>query len=493
MELKVKNLKWSAGVPVAIINKKAAEKIGLEVNDRVILKTVSKHPKEMHAIVDIVLDLIKPNKIAVSQEIQNQMRLKKNQKLEVMISPASQSLEFIKKKLNNKELTQKEIDSIIKDIVNNALSEAELSLFIAAMYKNEMNFKETTRLIKSISKTGNKLNLKKKYIADKHCIGGIPGNRTTPLVVSICAAAGLTLPKTSSRAITSPAGTADVIETIAEIDFPIKKLRKIIQKTNACMVWGGGLGLVPADSKIIHIEKMLKIDPQAQLLASIMSKKLAVGSNFILIDIPYGKTAKVSKQKAIDLKKKFQRLGKHFKKDLKVVLTNGSQPIGNGIGPVLELIDIIAILDPKKQGPRDLEEKSIFLSAELLELSGKVKKGQGEKIAKEILYSGKAFEKFKEIIIAQDGKLKELKPGKYKKIIKCKKNCKVIEIDNKKITQLARTAGCPADKKSGLYIYCKKGDKLVKKQPLIIIYAETWFRLRAAKAYYKKNNIFKFK
>lgn len=496
MEFKARFLKWSAGVPVIIINQKSAEKLGIEVNDRVLLKKVPDHSEEMHVIVDVIKDLIKPSQVAVSQEVQDKMNLKRGQKIELILAESPKSLQFIKDKLNNKMLTQNQIMQIIDDIVSNALSEAEIALFVSAMYKSKMSMKEVTYLIKAISKTGNSLNLNKKYVVDKHCIGGIPGNRTTPLVVSICAAAGLIIPKTSSRAITSPAGTADVIEAIADIDFPVKELKKIVMKTNGCMVWGGGLGLVPADSKIIHIEKTLKIDPQSQLLASIMSKKLSVGSNYILIDIPYGKTAKVNKKKALELKRKFQYLGRYFNKKLKVVLTDGSQPIGNGIGPILELIDIVSILEPTKKGPRDLEEKAIFLSAQILELSGKFQKGEGKKLAREILNSGEAFKKFKEIIKAQNGDIKKLdclEVGKYKKTIYCKKGAKVLSIDNKAINQLARVAGCPADKKAGLYLHCKKGDVIKKKDPILTIYAETWFRLRGALTNYKQNSPIKIK
>lgn len=497
MELKVKFIKWSAGIPVVILNKHSAEKIGVEVNDRVLIKTLSKNPSQMHVIVDISTDLIKPQEIAISEEVQNQMNLRKHQKIDVILSAPPKSLGLIKKKLNNHELEVKEINQIIKDIVDNSISEAEIALFVSAMYRNGMTFKETTALIRAILKTGETFNLRRKYVVDKHCIGGVPGNRTTPIVVSICAATGLTIPKNSSRAITSPAGTADVIEAIAKVDFSLKELEKIILKTNGCMVWGGGLKVVPADAKIIHVEKMLEIDPQAQLLASIMSKKLSVGSDFILIDIPYGKTAKISDmKKALDLKKKFETLGKYFKKKLKVVITDGSQPIGNGIGPILELIDLISILDRKKQGPKDLEEKGIFLATQLLKLSGKYEKRECEQIARETLYSGKAFEKFKEIIKAQKGNVKdfdELKPGKWKKTFYCKRSCRVVEIDNKEITQLARVAGCPEDKKSGIYLYCKKGKVLEKKQPILTIYAETWSRLRAAVNYYKENNPIKFK
>ncbi len=485
MKLTIKFLKWQTGIPVVMLNKKTTVQLGVHTKDRVYIKTISKKPKSISAIINTIEGIVKKNEIAVSFELKKRLGLKIGQKVEVSLAPALRSLSFIKKKLNKKKLSQTEINEIIKDVVNNSLSESEIALFISAMYKQNMSMQETIYLIKAISKSGNKLNLKHRFIVDKHSIGGVPGNRTTPLVVSICAVAGLITPKTSSRAITSAAGTVDVLETIAKIEFSMDELKKIIKKTNACMVWGGALGMVPADSKIIQIERILKIDPEAQLLASIMSKKLAVGSKYILIDIPYGKTAKVNKSEALRLKKKFEQLGKYFHKKLKVVLTDGSQPIGNGIGPALELMDIIKILNPGQQGPKDLEAKSLFLSAELFEMTGKTKKGKGLELAKEILYSGKAFEKFKQIVKAQKGKLSRIKPAKFKKNMLSKKSGKILEINNKKINSLARIAGCPVSKFSGLYLYHKVGDKVKKAEKILTIYSESKSRLKKTVKFYQ--------
>ena len=486
MELKIKLLRWVAGLPVAMLKKETAEKIGVHANDRISIRT--KTGKEFSMILDIMEDgLVKKNEIAVTSEVKDILNLKLNQKVDVSIASPKKSLELIKKKLSNKTLNQKEINEIISDIVNNSISEPEIALFISAMHQNGTTMKETIYLIKAILGTGKKLNLGKKISVDKHCIGGVAGNRTTPLVVSICAAAGLACPKTSSRAITSAAGTADVIDAIARVDFTMDEIKKIVNKTNGCMVWGGSLGMVPADSKIIHIEKLLKIDPEAQLLASIMSKKLAMGSEYILIDIPYGKSAKVSKKKAKDLAKKFEKLGRHFKKKLKVILTDGSQPIGNGIGPVLELIDIINILDPKKQGPLDLEKKSLFLAGQLLEMTGKAQKGNGIAMAEHILTSGKAFKKFKEIIKAQKGKVKEFKLSKIKKNIFSPKKGTIEFIDNKLMNSLARTAGCPQDKFAGLHLCCHVGTKVKKGERLLTIYAESKSRLKEAIKFYNRS------
>jgi len=486
MKLKTKFLKWSAGIPTAMLNKKTAERIGIHSKDRISIRTYFRYPREMSMPVDIVEGIVRPGEIAVSLEIKKRMKLRKGQPVDVNLSTIPQSTFYIKDKLDGKRLSPDQIKEIVKDIVNNSLSQAELSLFVSAMYIKGMNFKETIALIEAILASGSLLKLGRKLVVDKHSVGGVPGNRTTPIIVSICAAAGLTMPKTSSRSITSAAGTADVIETVARVEFTIDELKKIIKKTNACMVWGGALGMVPADSKILDTERILKIDPEAQLLASIMSKKLAVGSEYILIDIPYGKRAKVSKKKALNLKRKFERIGKYFKKEIKVILTKGNQPIGNGIGPALELMDILNILIPGKGGPKDLEEKSLFLAGELLEMTEKAKTGKGIEMAKKILESGEALKKFKQIIKAQDGDFRKIKFAQFKKDILSEKSGKIKDIHNKKINATAKFAGCPVDKSAGLYIYHHLGDKVKKGEKLITIYAESNSRLNSAVNFFHK-------
>ena len=492
MELKVKILNWSAGIPVAMLNESTANLIGVKTNGRISVKTISKEPKSVSTIVDIAKTLVGKKQIAVSTELKERLSLKNGQKVDIDLSVNPKSLSFIKNKMNGKRLSQKEITEIIFDITRNSFSDAEIALFISAMYDKGMNMQETIYLINAILNSGQKLKWNGKFIADKHSIGGIPGNRTTPLVVAICAAGGLIMPKSSSRAITTAAGTADVIETIAKVEFSMKELKKIVKKTGACLIWGGSLEIVPADEKIITIEKMLKIDPESQLLASIMSKKLALGANYILIDIPYGKTAKVDKKKGEELKKKFEYLGKYFKKKILVVLTKGDEPIGNGVGPVLEIFDILKILKRSENRALDLEKKSVFLSGKLFELTGKAEKGKGEKMALEILNSGKALKKFSEIIKAQGGTVDHLKPAKFKKNILANKNGAIKEIDNKKINSLARIAGSPLDKAAGLYLYKHVGEKIKKGEKILTIYSESKSRLKESLRFFHSQKPIKF-
>jgi len=485
MKLKVKILKLHAGRPVSILHKKLADKLGVNIDDRVILKKLS---QKIVSIIDIATGFIKENEIAVSDELVKNLKLKEDDFIEVSLAPQPESMELIQKKLKCQPLNEKELKRIISDIVKNALTEPEIAYFVSSIYKCGMSINEIEYLIKAIVNTGQRLHLRGK-VADKHSIGGIAGNRTTPIVVSICASAGLITPKTSSRAITSAAGTADVIEAIAEVEFSVSQLYKIIKKTNACMVFGGSLGLAPADDKIIQIERLINIDPEPQLLASIIAKKLSVGSKYILIDIPYGSSAKIeNKNKALKLKNKFEHLARDFKIKLKCILTDGRQPIGNGVGPVLEIRDVLSVLQQQKNKPLDLEKKSLILAGLLLEMTGKAKKHEGEKKAKRILQSGEAFKKFQEIIKAQGGSLasSKLKLGNFYQEIRASKKGEIIDIDNKKINFLARLLGCPADKKSGIYLHKHVKDKARSREKILTFYAESEEKLKEALKFYKK-------
>ncbi len=485
MKLKIKNFNWLAGRPVAILNDETAKKMNVFVDDRITITS----SKKIYTVTDIFPKLVKDNEIGLSQELSKILKLKNGAMVEVSIPELSDASHIIKKKLSDKRLNKKELTLLISEIVQNNLTEAEIAFFVAAEKINGMNLEETINLTKAMVKTGARLKFKGKYIADKHCIGGISGNRTTPIVVAICTAAGLTLPKTSSRAITSASGTADVIETISNVELLLKKIKEVVDKTGACLAWGGSLGLAPSDDKIIQVERLLNLDIEPQLIASIMSKKLAAGAKYILIDIPYGRGAKVNNlSNAKKLGKKFEKIGKRFKLKLKVVYTDGSQPIGNGAGPILELLDILKVLQNKKDAPEDLRKKSLYLSSELINLCG-IKNSKQK--AEEMLSSGKAYEKFKEIINAQnekkdfDKRVENLKLGKFKKIIKAKKSGNIILIDNKGINSLCRILGTPETTSAGVYLHKHVGE-IKKREPILTLYSESESKMKDALRYIKK-------
>lgn len=483
MKLKIKNFNWYAGKPVVFLNEKTAKKMNVFVDDRIVLKK----QKKIYAIVDTFSKLVKQDEIGVSHELARILKLKTGSIISVEVAETSEASFLIKKKISGKTLSEKELEIIISEIVHNNLSDSEIAFFIAAEKLRGMKFEETISLTKAMIKTGAKLKFKGKYLADKHCIGGIAGNRTTPILVAICATVGLTLPKTSSRAITSAAGTADVIETISNVELPLKKITQIVNSKKACLAWGGSLGLAPSDDKIIQVERLLSLDIEPQLLASVMAKKIAAGAKHILIDIPYGHGAKIKdKSSAKKLGQKFHRIARHFDLKMKVTYTNGTQPIGNGFGPVLEMIDIIKVFE--NSGPEDLKEKSIYLASELIKLCG-IKNSYTK--ARESLESGRAYEKFKEIINAQNGKedfekrVKNLKLAKFKKIIPSPKSGKITYISNKGINSLCRILGTPETISAGVYLH-KHLEKIKKGDPMLTLYSESQAKMGDAVKFLKE-------
>jgi len=487
MRLKIRDLEIEAGRPVAFLNAKTAVKLHVHINDRI---SISSGKDKIIAVVDVVENFLKSDEISLTEDITKFLKVSPGDFVEVNLILPSESAHAILNKLNGKTLSKEEIYSVIKGIVDNSLDEAEKAYFISGVYEKGMNFEETINLTEAMYKTGKILKWNTNKVVDKHSIGGIAGNRTTPIVVSICASLGLLMPKTSSRAITSASGTADVIETISNVEFSAEKLKQIVKKTGACLAWGGSLNLSPADDKLIRIERLLGLDPESQLIASILSKKLAVGSKYVLIDIPYGKGAKVSKEKAIHLRKMFIKVGNHFKLKIKVILTKGDEPIGNGVGPILEMRDILKVLK-RDSSPKDLEKKSLFLASQILEMTGKAKKGKGFKLAKEALESGKAYKKFMEIIAAQGEKEIKLKPGKFSFNVRSIKHGKIELIDNKEINLIARILGCPVDIYSGIYIYKHQGEKVGDGEIILTLFSESERKLDEALKYMKKNPLVK--
>lgn len=474
MKLKVKDIDISSGGPlIAVLNHKDALMLDLHVMDRIKIK-------KGNSVETVVVDIAQSDKvvprgrIGIFEEVINSLKLKNNDIVDISIARKPLSINYIKKKLDGLKLTKKEIDQLVWDIVHNKLSSVELTYFVAACYTNVMSTEETIQLTRSMVKYGDMLKLNKYPVVDKHSIGGIPANRTTMVIVPIIAAAGYYIPKTSSRSITSPAGTADTMEVLADVTFPIKKMREIVLKTRGCVVWGGSLNLAPADDKIIAVERPLEIDAESQLLASIMAKKHSVSSTHILIDIPIGTDAKVKNMiGALKLKKEFEKIGKRLKKHIKVLITDGSQPIGNGIGPALEARDVLWLLKRDPRRPIDLEKKCLMMCSNIFSMIGLK---DSYRKALEILNSGKAYQKMIEIIKAQNGReiaAEDIKIGKFSYDVVSTKSGTVKYIDNMSISRIARIAGAPHDKGAGLYLYKHVGDKVKRGKKLFTIYSES--------------------
>jgi thymidine phosphorylase len=310
-------------------------------------------------------------------------------------------------------------------------------------------------------------------VVDKHCIGGIPGNRTSMLVVPIVAEHGLWCPKTSSRAITSPAGTADTMEVLARVELPVERLVPIVRANRGCIAWGGSARLSPADDILISVERPLGIDSPGQMVASILSKKVAAGSTHLLLDIPVGPSAKVrSMADAQRLKRLFEHVAIPLGLALEVVITDGSQPIGRGIGPVLEARDVMQVLRNDPQAPADLREKALRLAGRMIEFDPDVRGGDGLRIARDILESGRALQRMDAIIDAQGRREQPPMPGALVHEVRAAADGTVRAIDNLRLARIARLAGAPQMPGAGADLLKKQGDPVRRGEVLYRIHAE---------------------
>ena len=299
--------------------------------------------------------------MGLSQIAAKKLKVSDGETLYVSHLEPIESLSFVRSKIYNQRLDYKAYKDIITDIIEGDYSNIHLSAFITACAGDRMDIDEISDLTKAMITSGKQLDWKKEIVVDKHCIGGLPGNRTTPIVVAIAAAYGLTMPKTSSRAITSPAGTADTMEVLTNVTLNGEEIKQVVEKEGGCLVWGGTAELSPADDILIKVEKALDIDSEGQLIASVLSKKAAAGATHVVIDIPVGETAKVRSEKAAKkLKEHMEVVGDSVGLKIKVVITDGSQPVGRGIGPNLEAVDVLSVLQNREDAPQDLKELSLI-------------------------------------------------------------------------------------------------------------------------------------
>jgi len=391
----------------------------------------------------------------------------------VTVSPAARpaSLDAVRAKIQGHSFNPSEISAIIDDVTHYRYSDMEIAAFLVGS-ASFMTSGELLALAQAMAQAGTQLQWDRPVVVDKHCIGGIPGNRTSMIVVPIVAAHGLTIPKTSSRAITSPAGTADTMEVLARVDLSVDEMKQVVTTCHGCLVWGGHVNLSPADDILIAVERPLSLDTREQMVASIMSKKIAAGSTHLLIDLPVGPSSKLTTAlDAMRLRKLFEFVGDHFGIAVEVITTDGRQPIGNGIGPVLEAQDVMAVLRNEPDAPQDLREKSLRLAAHLLDYDPELRGGTGYARARELLDSGAALKQMHKIIDAQGPSGCRTDLGTFTADIKASRDGIVEAIDCLCINRLARSAGAPIDKGAGIKLFKKIGDRVTQGEPLYRIYA----------------------
>lgn len=450
---------------------------------------VSINGRSIVATLNVVYsDLLHHHEAGLSKHAMLQLNARDGDRIRIIHLKSIHSLSKVRARMYGKELDEQSYNEIITDIVGGKYSNIELSAFVTACAGEKLNVNEITSLTRAMIRSGETLKWNKEMVLDKHCVGGLPGNRTTPVVVSIAAAAGLTIPKTSSKAITSPAGTADVMEVMTPVNLSTGEMKRVVDRENGCLVGGGAMRLSPADDILISVEKALDVDSEGQMIASVLSKKAAAGSTHVLIDIPVGKTAKVrTHEEALRLQYYFKAVGEAIGLNVTVLFTDGLQPVGKGIGPAMEAMDVLSVLRNEQNCPQDLKTRCLEVAGELLLISGKFKIGEEKKMALKILESGKALEKFMAICKAQGG-FKEPGFAKFRFDVLSEKAGTVKEIDNRKLARIAKLAGAPRSSRSGIRYNAPLDSRVAKGDTMFSIYADTRGELEYALGYLKSIN-----
>ncbi|MGV3639608.1 MAG: thymidine phosphorylase family protein [Adhaeribacter sp.] len=441
------------------------------------------HQKSIVASLNVIeSELLAPGEMGLSKAAWQALQVKEGACLTLSHLSPVESLRFVRSKIYGHQLSAQAFEAIIQDIVLGNFSNIDIAAFIAGCAR-EMSTEEVTGLTKAMIEAGERIRWDWPVVVDKHSVGGLPGNRTTPIVVSIIAAYGLIIPKTSSRAITSPAGTADTMETITRVNLNLEELKQVVKKEGGCFAWGGAVKLSPADDILIRVERALDIDSEGQLIASVLSKKVAAGATHVVIDLPVGETAKIrSIQTGKKLQRQLEQVALAIGLKLQVVLTDGSQPVGRGIGPALEAMDVLAVLKNEASAPRDLKERALVLAGSLLELAEAVPAAKGFGVAQQILETGKAYQKFEAICLAQGG---FTTPGlaAYRYEVKAEKSGVVVRVDNRRLAKIAKLAGAPDDPAAGVLFAAPLGRSVVPDQVLFTIFSESEGELAYALEY----------
>ncbi|EGG99035.1 Thymidine phosphorylase [gamma proteobacterium IMCC2047] len=459
---------------------------GFDASSRVQLKAGG---KTLIATLNVVDKKSFPrNHVGLSRIALTRLQVTSGAKVFIGHAPVVTSLHTLRKKIYGHALSDKEIGAIISDISEHRYSDIEIASFLSICAGSRLNTDEIIGLTRAMVEHGKRLSWPgNQQVFDKHSVGGLPGNRTSPLVVAIVSFAGLTIPKTSSRAITSPAGTADTMETLTNVNLPLADIQRVVSETGGCLVWGGGINLSPADDVLIRIERALNLDGEGQLIASVLSKKIAAGSTHAIIDIPVGDTAKVRTPADADrLAGLFTQVGNACGIHVRCIISDGSRPVGAGIGPVEEARDMLDVLQCFPHAPQDLRERALTLSAHLLDLAQQCGLESALQQATDILDSGRAWAQFQRIAEAQGG-LKALPKARYHIIEKANHEGTLQTIDNRKLARLAKLAGAPVDPAAGLRLHVNVGAYVNVGDPLFTLYAESLGERDYALSYYVEN------
>jgi thymidine phosphorylase len=381
---------------------------------------------------------------------------------------------LLTRKIRGDALSAHEYARLLREVLDGRYERAELAAFLVSATQR-LSDEEVGHLARARADLAQTLCWDEPMVVDKHSIGGVPGSRITLIVVPIVAAFGMAMPKTSSRAITSAAGTADAMETLARVDLTPEQVQGCVRRAQACIAWNGRLNHSVLDEVMNAITRPLGLDSARWAVASILSKKKAAGSTHVIVDLPWGPGTKLADARAAqELGQLFESTGKALGLQVRALATAGDRPIGRGVGPALEVRDVLAILRGDSDAAHDLKEKALLFASHILAWHPRVGSVEaGRQLAQDLLASGAALQALEAIVDAQGRRETPVLPGACTHEILARREGRVQSIDGWAVADLARAAGAPVDLGAGVDVLCAVGQHVAAGQVLLRIHAST--------------------
>lgn len=412
-------------------------------------------------------------------------------------------VDLIQKKKNGETLTKEEIDFMITDYVAGKIPDYQMSAMLMAIYFNGMENEELAAFTLAMRDSGDLVDLSpiEGIKVDKHSTGGV-GDKTTLIVGPIVAACGVPVAKMSGRGLGFTGGTLDKLESISgfRIDLSAEEFFETVKKTGISVIGQTG-NLAPADKLLYALRDVTAtVDSIPLIAASVMSKKLAAGSDKIVLDVTTGSGAFMKNTRdAKKLAKHMVAIGNHAGKETVAILTGMEEPLGFAIGNNMEVKEAIEVL--KGGGPEDVKEVSVAIAGMMLSLGlENVSHSQGKRMAKKALSSGQAFEKFKEMVQAQGGDIRYVEHPEFFERDAFEGEVLAAEdgflsgMDTEKIGVAAGLLGAGRETKdsvidmsAGIYLEKKIGDTVKKGEPIAICYAGTKEKLNRGMAMFESS------
>ena len=414
--------------------------------------------------------IVKPNELGLNSEAFEKVGSPEGTKVSLSLATPAPSLSAVRRKVLGNVLSAKDYAAIVSDIANNRYSNADIAAFLVAV-GSFFTPSEIVDFTEALSDTKILEWEREDIVVDYACIDEPIGGKADLLVAAIVAAYGLPMPKIVFPRSIIGSSLINTMKVFADVDLDLDDFKRQVWEKRAAIVSADKLDICLADKIITQVERQSGIYTMERNVASMIANKIAAGVTHLLVDIPVGARAKIKNtSEAMRLRKLIEYVCDICNVRVDIAVTDGSEPLGYGVGAVLEARDIMKVLKNEDDAPDDLKEKSLFLAGRILEFDDKLRGGQGYLVAKELLRTGKALEAWEQIVSAQGEKDPEALGHLTRDVVAVKAG-KVKRINANLMNKIAVLAGAGQYLGAGVEMFRKCGDSVASGDVLYRIYS----------------------